>query len=147
MSAMTLSFATEWASERKREWRTKKNLRNSYQRFIIPRKWRRNISKLRMDVQSLIMLNLLNTFFNPLPPKSNLSMSAITLSFATEWASERKREWRTKKNLRNSYQRFIIPRKWRRNISKLGMDVQYGSTGFQAGGTKLEIFLHKNQHT
>ena len=24
---------------------------------------------------------------------------------------------------------------------------QYGVRSFQAGGTKLEIFLHKNQHT
>ena len=54
-----LKFCYRVSKRTKREWRTKKNLRNSYQRFIIPRKWRRNISKLGMDVQSLIILHLL----------------------------------------------------------------------------------------
>ena len=37
-----------------------------------------------------------------------------------------------------------------RSNSDLGINVQYGNTscgGFKRGGTKLERFLHKNQHT
>ena len=39
------------------------------------------------------------------------------------------------------------PRPKRLSVSKVPNKWQYGLWSFQAGGTKLERFLHKNQHT